>query len=140
MVMVAAKVPYAKAAALAGAPRMSLRCSALQSLAAPSHSMTISARAARIQTRPLVLRRSAVGACSASSTGSVPAAVGAAGSRACADTRAMTTPRADGSKLGRTAYAHVGPATLLHTLVTDITAPADEVTALEGTGAVVKAV
>lgn len=46
----------------------------------------------------------------------------------------------DGSKLGHTAYAHVGPATLLHTLVTDTTAPADEVTALEGTGIVVKTV
>ncbi|MFF9090389.1 DeoR/GlpR family DNA-binding transcription regulator [Streptomyces sp. NPDC014991] len=46
----------------------------------------------------------------------------------------------DGGKLGRTAYAHVGPATLLHTLVTDTTAPADEVTALEGSGTVVKAV
>ena len=41
---------------------------------------------------------------------------------------------ADGSKLGHTAYAHVGPATLLHTLVTDTAAPADEVTALQGTG------
>ncbi|MFF0560825.1 DeoR/GlpR family DNA-binding transcription regulator [Streptomyces sp. NPDC004266] len=47
---------------------------------------------------------------------------------------------ADGGKLGRTAYAHVGPATLLHTLVTDTTAPADEVAALEGSGTVVKAV
>ena len=47
---------------------------------------------------------------------------------------------ADGSKLGHTAYAYVGPPTLLHTLVTDTTAPADEVTALEGTGTVVKAV
>ncbi|MEU8461769.1 DeoR/GlpR family DNA-binding transcription regulator [Streptomyces sp. NPDC029003] len=46
----------------------------------------------------------------------------------------------DGGKLGRTAYAHVGPATLLHTLVTDTTAPADEITALEGSGTVVKAV
>ncbi|MFI2207268.1 DeoR/GlpR family DNA-binding transcription regulator [Streptomyces sp. NPDC020192] len=47
---------------------------------------------------------------------------------------------ADGGKLGRTAYAHVGPAMLLHTLVTDTTAPADEVSALEGSGTVVKAV
>ncbi|ELS58499.1 putative transcriptional regulator, DeoR family [Streptomyces viridochromogenes Tue57] len=47
---------------------------------------------------------------------------------------------ADGSKLGHTAYAHVGPATLLHTLVTDTSAPADEVTALEATGIVVQAV
>ena len=45
---------------------------------------------------------------------------------------------ADGSKLGRTAHAYVGPSTLAHTLVTDITAPADEVAALEGTGTVVK--
>ena len=44
----------------------------------------------------------------------------------------------DGSKLGRTAHAHVGPASLVHTLVTDTTAPADEVAALEGTGTVVK--
>ncbi|MEY9844596.1 DeoR/GlpR family DNA-binding transcription regulator [Streptacidiphilus sp. MAP5-3] len=47
---------------------------------------------------------------------------------------------ADGGKLGRTAHAHVGPATLLHTLVTDTTAPTDEVAALEGAGTVVKAV
>lgn len=46
----------------------------------------------------------------------------------------------DGSKLGHTAYAYVGPATLLHTLVTDATAPADEVAALEGAGSVVKTV
>jgi DeoR/GlpR family transcriptional regulator of sugar metabolism len=45
---------------------------------------------------------------------------------------------ADGSKLGRTAHAYVGAATLLHTLVTDSTAPADEVAALEGGGTVVK--
>ncbi|MFF8596965.1 DeoR/GlpR family DNA-binding transcription regulator [Streptomyces sp. NPDC015220] len=44
----------------------------------------------------------------------------------------------DGAKLGRTAYAYVGPATLLHTLVTDTTAPAEEVTALQGTGTIVK--
>ncbi|MFF3986223.1 DeoR/GlpR family DNA-binding transcription regulator [Streptomyces sp. NPDC001797] len=47
---------------------------------------------------------------------------------------------ADGSKLGHTAYAYVGPATLLHTLVTDATAPADEVTALEGAGTFVRSV
>ncbi len=47
---------------------------------------------------------------------------------------------ADGSKLGRTAFAYVGPTTLLHTLVTDTTAPADEVAALEGAGTVVKIV
>jgi DeoR family transcriptional regulator, fructose operon transcriptional repressor len=45
---------------------------------------------------------------------------------------------ADGSKLGRTAHAYVGPATLLHTLVTDATAPADETAALEHAGIVVK--
>lgn len=47
---------------------------------------------------------------------------------------------ANGSKLGHTAYAYVGPSTLLHTLVTDTSAPADEIAALEGTGTVVKAV
>ncbi|MCT9089717.1 DeoR/GlpR family DNA-binding transcription regulator [Streptomyces sp. ASQP_92] len=46
----------------------------------------------------------------------------------------------DGSKLGHTAYAYVGSVDLLHTLVTDTTAPADEVTALERAGAVVKTV
>jgi DeoR family fructose operon transcriptional repressor len=45
---------------------------------------------------------------------------------------------ADGSKLGRTAHAYVGPSALVHTLVTDTTAPADEVAALEGGGTVVK--
>jgi hypothetical protein len=39
---------------------------------------------------------------------------------------------------GRTAHAYVGPSALVHTLVTDTTAPADEVAALEGTGTVVK--
>ncbi|CAL9399630.1 Glucitol operon repressor [Streptomyces sp. enrichment culture] len=47
---------------------------------------------------------------------------------------------ADGSKLGHTAYAHVGPAALLHTLVTDASAAADEVTALEAGGTVVRTV
>ncbi|MGW1751859.1 DeoR/GlpR family DNA-binding transcription regulator [Streptomyces sp. NPDC002092] len=47
---------------------------------------------------------------------------------------------ADGSKLGHTAYAYVGPAALLHTLVTDTTAAADEVTALEAGGTVVRTV
>lgn len=47
---------------------------------------------------------------------------------------------ADGGKLGRTALAHVGPSTLLHTLVTDTAAPADEVAALEGAGTIVKTV
>lgn len=45
---------------------------------------------------------------------------------------------ADAGKLGRPAHAHVGPATLLHTLVTDTTAPADEIAALEGAGVLVK--
>ncbi|MFG1807457.1 DeoR/GlpR family DNA-binding transcription regulator [Streptomyces sp. NPDC049040] len=45
---------------------------------------------------------------------------------------------ADGSKLGRTALAHVGPSTLVHTLVTDSTAPAGEVAAIAGAGTVVK--
>ncbi len=45
---------------------------------------------------------------------------------------------ADGSKLGRTARACFGPSTLVHTLVTDTTAPADEIAALEGTGTVVE--
>ena len=44
---------------------------------------------------------------------------------------------ADGSKLGRTAHAYVGPCTLVQTLVTDTTAPADEITALEQTGTIV---
>lgn len=46
----------------------------------------------------------------------------------------------DGGKLGRTAHAHVGAATLLDTLVTDTSAPAEEVTALEDAGVVVKTV
>ena len=45
---------------------------------------------------------------------------------------------ADGSKLGRTAHAYVGPSTLVHTLVTDTTAPAQEVAALEAAGTIVK--
>lgn len=44
---------------------------------------------------------------------------------------------ADGSKLGRTAHAYVGPSTLVHTLVTDAAAPADEIAALEAAGTVV---
>lgn len=44
---------------------------------------------------------------------------------------------ADGGKLGRTAHAFVGPSTLLHTLVTDAAAPADEITALEAAGTIV---
>jgi DeoR/GlpR family transcriptional regulator of sugar metabolism len=44
---------------------------------------------------------------------------------------------ADGSKLGRTAHAFVGASALVHTLVTDSTASADEVAALEEAGTVV---
>ena len=44
---------------------------------------------------------------------------------------------ADGSKLGRTAHAYVGPSTLVQTLVTDTTAPPDEIAALEETGTIV---
>jgi DeoR/GlpR family transcriptional regulator of sugar metabolism len=47
---------------------------------------------------------------------------------------------ADGSKLGRTAHAYVGPAGLVHTLVTDGSAPQDQVVALEGVGTVVRCV
>ncbi|WP_034275101.1 DeoR/GlpR family DNA-binding transcription regulator [Actinospica robiniae] len=47
---------------------------------------------------------------------------------------------ADGSKLARTAWAHVAASTLIHTLVTDHAAPADEVAALEGAGTIVKTV
>jgi DeoR family fructose operon transcriptional repressor len=47
---------------------------------------------------------------------------------------------ADGSKLNRTAHAYVGPSTLLYTLVTDTTAPAGEVAALEEAGTVVTTV
>ncbi|CAL9340796.1 Glycerol-3-phosphate regulon repressor [Streptomyces sp. enrichment culture] len=47
---------------------------------------------------------------------------------------------ADGSKLGRTTQAYVGPSTLVHILVTDATAPADETAALEGRGITVKPV
>ncbi|MGX1541484.1 DeoR/GlpR family DNA-binding transcription regulator [Streptomyces adustus] len=58
---------------------------------------------------------------------------------------AMTSARrvllaTDGSKLGHTAFAHVGPSALLHTLVTDTTAPPDELTALEDAGTVVRIV
>ncbi|MGW3466283.1 hypothetical protein ACWDE9_45125, partial [Streptomyces olivaceoviridis] len=47
---------------------------------------------------------------------------------------------ADGSKLGRTAHAYVGPCTLVDVLVTDTTAPADETTALENSGLTLKIV
>lgn len=48
----------------------------------------------------------------------------------------------DSSELGRTAHAWVGPAALLHTVVTvtDTTAPADETAALERAGVTVRAV
>ncbi|MFG2951022.1 DeoR/GlpR family DNA-binding transcription regulator [Streptomyces adustus] len=56
---------------------------------------------------------------------------------------AMTSARrvllaTDGSKLGHTAFAHVGPSSLLHTLVTDTTAPSEELTALQDAGTVVR--
>ncbi|MGW5770665.1 DeoR/GlpR family DNA-binding transcription regulator [Streptomyces longwoodensis] len=41
---------------------------------------------------------------------------------------------ADGSKLGRTAQAWVGPPTSVHVLVTDVGAPSEETTALENQG------
>ncbi|MBS2534996.1 DeoR/GlpR transcriptional regulator [Catenulispora sp. NF23] len=44
---------------------------------------------------------------------------------------------ADGSKLGRTAHAYVGASSLVDQLVTDGSAPADEVAALEEAGTVV---
>jgi DeoR/GlpR family transcriptional regulator of sugar metabolism len=47
---------------------------------------------------------------------------------------------ADGSKLGRTTQAYVGPSTLVHVLVTDTTAPADETRALESRGITLKRV
>lgn len=47
---------------------------------------------------------------------------------------------ADGSKLGRTAHAYVGPSTVVDVLVTDTTAPADETTALENSGTAVRIV
>ncbi|MGW0494691.1 DeoR/GlpR family DNA-binding transcription regulator [Streptomyces sp. NPDC003007] len=47
---------------------------------------------------------------------------------------------ADGGKPGRTAHAHVGPSALVHVLVTDTTAPADETGALEDNGTTVKIV
>jgi DeoR/GlpR family transcriptional regulator of sugar metabolism len=46
----------------------------------------------------------------------------------------------DGGKLGRTAFAHVGPSALLHTLVTDAAAPAAEVAAIEAAGTAVRTV
>ncbi|QJS08274.1 DeoR/GlpR transcriptional regulator [Streptomyces argyrophyllae] len=47
---------------------------------------------------------------------------------------------ADGSKLGRTAHAYVGPSSLVDILVTDATAPADEISALENNGTTLKIV
>ena len=46
----------------------------------------------------------------------------------------------DGSKLGHTAHAYVGPSSLLHTIVTDEAAPAEELAALEAAGTIVKTV
>ncbi|MEU6817882.1 DeoR/GlpR family DNA-binding transcription regulator [Streptomyces sp. NPDC046860] len=46
----------------------------------------------------------------------------------------------DGSKLGHTAYAHVAPPADLHTLVTDASAPAGEIAALEHAGTAVRVV
>ncbi|MFD7641424.1 DeoR/GlpR family DNA-binding transcription regulator [Kitasatospora sp. NPDC059795] len=51
-----------------------------------------------------------------------------------------TIVAADSGKLGRTAFAHVGPVGLLHTVVTDTAAPADEIAALEAAGATVASV
>ncbi|GAA2458951.1 DeoR/GlpR family DNA-binding transcription regulator [Streptomyces glaucus] len=47
---------------------------------------------------------------------------------------------ADGTKLGRTAHAYVGPSTLVHILVTDTSAPAHETAALESSGTTLKTV
>ncbi|MGW2464645.1 DeoR/GlpR family DNA-binding transcription regulator [Streptomyces sp. NPDC001761] len=47
---------------------------------------------------------------------------------------------ADGSKLGHTAHAYVGPSSLVDILVTDATAPADETSALENNGTTLKIV
>lgn len=47
---------------------------------------------------------------------------------------------ADGSKLGRTAQAHVGPPTSVDVLVTDADAPSDEITALRDHGITLKLV
>ena len=46
----------------------------------------------------------------------------------------------DGSKFGRTAHGYVGPSTILDTVVTDASAPDEEVAALEGGGTVVRTV
>ncbi|MER5198067.1 DeoR/GlpR family DNA-binding transcription regulator [Streptomyces sp. NPDC002755] len=46
----------------------------------------------------------------------------------------------DGSKIGRTAHAHVGASTLLHVLVTDATAPGDETGAIADGGTVLRLV
>jgi DeoR/GlpR family transcriptional regulator of sugar metabolism len=51
-----------------------------------------------------------------------------------------TVVATDGAKLGRTALAHVAPSAVLRTLVTDTTAPTDEVTALETAGTLVTTV
>lgn len=64
----------------------------------------------------------------------------AAVKKAAIDSSRRVVVATDGSKLGHTAYAYVGPATLLHTVVTDTAAPSAEITALEDTGTVVRAV
>ncbi|NEB01170.1 DeoR/GlpR family DNA-binding transcription regulator [Streptomyces sp. SID13726] len=46
----------------------------------------------------------------------------------------------DAGKLGHTAHAYVGPAGLVHVLVTDVTAPAEEISALESGGTAVRTV
>jgi DeoR/GlpR family transcriptional regulator of sugar metabolism len=64
----------------------------------------------------------------------------AAVKKACMTSSRRTVLATDGSKLGLTAHAYVGPSSLLHTVVTDVEAPAEEVAALEAAGTVVKTV
>lgn len=64
----------------------------------------------------------------------------AAVKRAAIAAARRTVVAADGAKLGRTAFAHVAPSTALHTLVTDTTAPAHEVAALQDAGTTVTSV
>src|SRR3954468_10693399 len=59
-VIAVANEPYANAAVPAGAPRIVLRCSTLQSFATPSHSINRNANPAMAHTRVGVLRRGAV--------------------------------------------------------------------------------
>ncbi|MDT0395619.1 MULTISPECIES: DeoR/GlpR family DNA-binding transcription regulator [Streptomyces] len=47
---------------------------------------------------------------------------------------------ADGTKLGRTAHAYVGPSSLVDILVTDSSAPSDEIAALESGGTTLETV